>query len=527
MTDRFIPYGRHQIDDDDVAAVVEALRSDWLTTGPAVEGFEGAFATYVGAQHAVAVANGTAALHLCMLAAGIGPGDEVIVPALTFAASANCVRYVGATVVFADVRDDTLTVDAVQVAALISPRTKAIVAVDYAGLPADLDDLRMLCDRHGLLLVEDACHAPGAEYRGRKVGSIADLSTFSFHPVKHVTTAEGGMVTTNDPALASRVRTLRNHGITTDYRQREVAGTWEYDMVALGYNYRLSDIQCALGLSQLAKAPEWLERRRALAARYTRELAALPVRLRERLRDPVGARAALIALLLAPRDAVMLSQIAAALAAGAGAIADEAAQLAPQVHQLGPAFQLAIVDLALPAVKAATRAQQEELVLALEAVINADRRVSLHEYVMLTLVQSQLVVSPGYQVSRYKKLDEVRDPALLLIGLCAQAGCRPGPQSLEEGAAAFRAGAQALGFEGAAMPGRKMLGLEAVRAALAVLRELAPMPKALLIKGLFATVIADGSIRVIEAALMRMVGAVLDCPLPPLIADAAPGTLVP
>ena len=258
-----------------------------------------------------------------------------------------------------------------------------------------------------------------------------------------------------------------------------------------------------------------------------RQLAALPVGLRERLRDPVGARAALIALLLAPRDAVMSSQIAAARAAGAGAVFDEAAQLAPQVHQLGPAFQLAIVDLALPAVKAATRAQQEELVLALEAVINADRRVSLHEYVMLTLVQSQLVVSPGYPVSRYKKLDEVRDPALLLIGLCAQAGCRPGPQSLEEGAAAFRAGAQALGFEGAAMPGRKMLGLEAVRAALAVLRELAPMPKALLIKGLFATVIADGSIRVIEAALMRMVGAVLDCPLPPLIADAAPGTLVP
>ena len=306
MTEPFIPYGRHQIDDDDVAAVVEALRSDWLTTGPAVEGFEGAFATYVGAQHAVAVANGTAALHLCMLAAGIGPGDEVIVPALTFAASANCVRYVGATVVFADVRDDTLTVDAVQVAALISPRTKAIVAVDYAGLPADLDDLRMLCDRHGLLLVEDACHAPGAEYRGRKVGSIADLSTFSFHPVKHVTTAEGGMVTTNDPALASRVRTLRNHGITTDHRQREVAGTWEYDMVALGYNYRLSDIQCALGLSQLAKAPEWLERRRALAARYTRELATLPVRLpcvpddrthawhlyavRVRARDVAGAR---------------------------------------------------------------------------------------------------------------------------------------------------------------------------------------------------------------------------------------------
>ena len=258
-----------------------------------------------------------------------------------------------------------------------------------------------------------------------------------------------------------------------------------------------------------------------------RQLAELPMGLRERLRDSVGARAALIALLLAPRDAVMSLQIAAARTAGVGTIVDEAAQLAPQVHQLGAAFQLAIVDLALPAVKAATRAQQEELVQALQVVINADRRVSIHEFAMLMLVQSQLVVPRGYPVSRYRKLGEVRDPALLLIGLCAQAGCRPGPQSQEEAGMAFRAGAQALGFEGAGMPGREMFGLESVHAALAALRELAPMPKALLIKGLFATVTSDGSIRVIEAALMRMVGAVLDCPLPPLIADVAPGTLVP
>ncbi len=268
MAEAPIPYGRHEIDDDDIAAVVAVLRSDWLTTGPMVERFEGAFAAYVGVSHAVAVSNGTAALHLAMLAADIGPGDEVIVPALTFAASANCVRYAGGTVVFADVREDTLTVDPAHVASLVTPRTKAVVAVDYAGLACDLDELLTLCERHKLVLVEDACHAPGAEYRERKVGSVAHLSTFSFHPVKHMTTGEGGMVTTNDAQLAARIRVLRNHGIESDHRQREQQGTWRYDMVVLGFNYRLSDLQCALGLSQLAKMPGWLLRRRQLAARY-------------------------------------------------------------------------------------------------------------------------------------------------------------------------------------------------------------------------------------------------------------------
>lgn len=272
MPEPFIPYGRQLIEDDDIAAVVEVLRGDWLTTGPTVGKFEDAFAGYVGAQHAVAVSNGTAALHLAMLAAGIGPGDEVIVPALTFAASANCVRYVGATVVFADVREDTLTIDPAHVASLVTPRTKAIVAVDYAGLPCDLDELLAICDRHGLLLVEDACHAPGAEYRGRRIGSIAHLSTFSLHPVKHMTSGEGGVVTSNDRLLADRVRMLRNHGITSDHRQREQQGTWRYDMVELGYNYRLPDIQCALALSQLRKMPGWLERRRAIAKRYQESL---------------------------------------------------------------------------------------------------------------------------------------------------------------------------------------------------------------------------------------------------------------
>ena len=277
MNDRFIPYGRQIVDEADIDAVVEVLRGDWLTTGPAVSRFEDAFASFVGAEHGVAVANGTAALHLSILAAGIGPGDEVIVPALTFVASANCARYAGADVAFADVQDDTLTVDPDQVATLITERTRAIVAVDFGGLPCDLDPLLELADRHGLILIEDACHAVGAEYRGRTVGSIAHLSTFSFHPVKHLTTGEGGMVTTNDAGLAARLRQLRNHGIDSDFKQREDRGTWAYDMAELGFNYRLSDLNCALGTAQVNKLPSWLERRRELAARYGRGLAELDV----------------------------------------------------------------------------------------------------------------------------------------------------------------------------------------------------------------------------------------------------------
>jgi len=282
MTGRFIPYGRQTVDEDDIAAVVEVLRSDWLTTGPAVPRFEEAFAGFVGAEHGVAVVNGTAALHLAMLASGVGPGDEVIVASLTFVASANAARYVGGEVVFADVREDTLTIDVDHVRALVTERTRAIVAVDYAGLPCDLDDLLEVADAHGLVVIEDACHAPGAIYRGRKVGSIAHLSTFSFHPVKSLTTGEGGMVTTNDAALAARVRQLRNHGITTDFRQREAEGTWAYDMEALGFNYRLSDLNCALGASQVDKLAGWVQRRQELAARYDELFASV-----EAVRTPV------------------------------------------------------------------------------------------------------------------------------------------------------------------------------------------------------------------------------------------------
>lgn len=272
----FIPYGRQIIERDDVDAVVGTLQSGWLTTGPMVSSFEAEFADYVDANYAVAVANGTAALHIAMLAAGIGRGDEVIVPAITFVASANAARYVGADVRFADVDPSTFLIDPESVRSLVSERTKAIVPVDYAGMPCDYNALRQIADEHDLLIIEDACHAPGAIYQGKRIGSIADMTAFSFHPVKHITTGEGGMVTTQSEQLRDRLVSFRGHGIDSDFRKREAAGTWEFDQVALGYNYRLSDISCALGRTQLKKQPNWLAERRRIAARYADELATLP-----------------------------------------------------------------------------------------------------------------------------------------------------------------------------------------------------------------------------------------------------------
>lgn len=263
-----LPYGRQSVEDADIEAVVRVLRSDWLTTGPVVGQLEGAFATRVGAAYAVVVNSGTAALHAATSAAGIRPGDEVIVPGLTFAASANCVIYQGGTPVFADVRPDTLNLDPAAVEAAITPHTRAIVAVDYSGQPADLDELGAIARQHDLHLIEDAAHALGATYRGRPVGGISPLSTFSLHPVKHITTGEGGVITTQDESLAQRMRWFRNHGITTDHRQRAEKGGWFYEMVDLGYNYRLPDLNCALGLSQLDRLDAWLARRRAIARSY-------------------------------------------------------------------------------------------------------------------------------------------------------------------------------------------------------------------------------------------------------------------
>lgn len=264
----FIPYGRQEIDRDDIDAVISALKSDWLTTGPKVGEFEKAFADFTGAKEAVAVSNGTAALHCAMAGAGIGPGDEVIVSTMTFVASANAAVYMGATPVFADVTPDTLTIDPADVARKITPKTKAIVAVDYCGQPCDYDALWALCEKHGLKLISDACHAVCGEYRGKPVGTLADFSTFSLHPVKHFTTGEGGLITTDDPEKAQLMRVFRNHGITSDHRTRAATGGFAYEQVMLGYNYRLTDIQSALGISQLKKLPQWQERRWAIAKRY-------------------------------------------------------------------------------------------------------------------------------------------------------------------------------------------------------------------------------------------------------------------
>jgi UDP-4-amino-4,6-dideoxy-N-acetyl-beta-L-altrosamine transaminase len=272
-----LPYGRHHIDDDDVAAVTRVLRSDWLTGGPLVGEFEAAFARTVGAAEAVAVSNGTAALHAAMFAIGVGPGDEVIVPPMTFAASANAAVYQGGTPVFADVDPGTLLIDPARVAEKITPRTKAIVAVDYAGQPCDYDALRgVVAGRGPITIVADACHALGARERDRPVGTLADLNVFSLHPVKHVTTGEGGVITTEDPALATRMRMFRNHGITVDHRQRGAKASWIYEIVELGYNYRLTDVQCALGISQLGKLSGSIARRRAIADEYGRAFALMP-----------------------------------------------------------------------------------------------------------------------------------------------------------------------------------------------------------------------------------------------------------
>jgi perosamine synthetase len=268
VRDTLLPYGRQSISEEDIQAVSDVLRSDWLTTGPKVAEFEEAFAARVGAKNAVSFSSGTAALHGAAFAAGLKPGDEAITTPMTFAATANCVLYQGATAIFADVSADTLNLDPDKFVSRITPRTKAVLPVDYAGHPADLDAIQNIAARHGLVVIEDACHALGAEYRGRRAGSIADMTVFSFHPVKHLATGEGGMVTTNRADFAETLRRFRNHGISSDARQRQSQGQWHYEMVLLGFNYRLTDIACALGLSQLKKLEQNLARRRAIAARY-------------------------------------------------------------------------------------------------------------------------------------------------------------------------------------------------------------------------------------------------------------------
>lgn len=288
----FISYGKQCIEEDDIQAVIEVLRGDWLTQGPKIAEFEQAIAKRCETRHAVAVSSGTAALHCACLAAGIQPGDEIITSPVTFAASGNCALYCGADVKFADIRPDTYCIDPERLKAAITSRTKAVVTVDFTGQPCELDEIMAIAREHELVVIEDAAHALGATYKGRPIGGLADMTTFSFHPVKHITTAEGGMITTNDDELARRLRLLRTHGITnqdddmelTDqaadydnqYFQGEQGATragWYYEMQALGMNYRISDIQCALGLSQLKKLDRFLKRRREIAERYDQAFA--------------------------------------------------------------------------------------------------------------------------------------------------------------------------------------------------------------------------------------------------------------
>jgi perosamine synthetase len=271
-----LPYGHQSIDEADIQAVADTLRSDWLTTGPRIAEFEEAFAARTGARHAVSFSSGTAALHAAAFAAGLKAGDEAITSPLTFVATANCVLYQGAVPIFADVSPDTLNLDPEQAAARITSRTRAFLPVDYAGHPADLAPILDLAERHGLVVIEDASHALGAEYKGRKVGSLSHMTVFSFHPVKHITTGEGGMVTTDNVKFADTLRRFRNHGISSDARQRQSEGQWHYEMVLLGFNYRLTDIACALGIQQLKKLEANLSRRRKITVRYTAAFREIP-----------------------------------------------------------------------------------------------------------------------------------------------------------------------------------------------------------------------------------------------------------
>jgi len=273
-----IYYGRQCIDQDDVNAVVETLTSPLITCGPKVDALEHKLCEITGAKYAVVVSNGTAALHLAAMAAGIGQGDEVIVSSITFAASANCVLYCGGTPVFADINPGTYNIDPASVRKLITPRTKAVVAVDFTGQAVELDELRAICKEHNLILIEDAAHSIGTLYNGQPVGGIADMTTFSFHPVKTVTGGEGGAIMTNDEALYRKLHLYRTHGITRDMEEmlNPTDDPWFNEQVCLGYNYRMTDFQAALLLSQLNKLPRFSARRKEIVKMYDEAFAKMP-----------------------------------------------------------------------------------------------------------------------------------------------------------------------------------------------------------------------------------------------------------
>jgi len=272
IRDKLLPYGHQWIDDEDISAVFSVLHSDWITQGSKVAEFEKEFASYVGARYAVAVSSGTAALHAACFAAQIEKGDEVITTPITFAASANCVLYQGGAPVFADIDENTLNIDPEEIKKKITKKTKALIPVDFTGRPVDLENILQIAKDNKLIIIEDASHALGATYKGSKIGSISDITIFSFHPVKHITTGEGGMITTNNKEYYERLILFRTHGITKEKdKLLSYDGPWYYEMQELGYNYRLTDFQCALGLSQLKKIDKFIQRRREIVKKYNYE----------------------------------------------------------------------------------------------------------------------------------------------------------------------------------------------------------------------------------------------------------------
>lgn len=259
-----LPYGRQWIDEDDIKAVSDALRYDYITTGPKVDEFEKTVAKYVGAKYAVAVSSGTAALHIAVLALGIKSGDEVITSPLTFAASSNCVLYCGGKPVFVDIDSSTYNINPDDIEAKINNNTKAIIPVHFTGQPCDMDRIHQIAKKYNLSVIEDAAHALGAKYKDKMIGSLSDMTVFSFHPIKHITTGEGGMVVTNSEELYNKLKLFRSHGIV----RNDETKPWYYEQLELGYNYRISDIQCALGISQMKKIDKFVKRRKEIAGMY-------------------------------------------------------------------------------------------------------------------------------------------------------------------------------------------------------------------------------------------------------------------
>ncbi|MFC2027885.1 UDP-4-amino-4,6-dideoxy-N-acetyl-beta-L-altrosamine transaminase [Chloroflexota bacterium] len=271
---QFIPYGHQWVDDDDIRAMIDVLESDWITQGPKVDEFENKVAAYCGAKYGVAVSNGTAALHAACAVAGISAGDEVITTPISFLATANAVVYCGGKPIFADISENTLNIDPDEIRKRLSGKTRAIIPVDFAGHPANLDEIMSVAHENKLVVIEDAAHALGAEYQGHKIGGISDMTTLSFHPVKHITTGEGGMILTDSEDYYEKLRVFRHHGINRDNLGK---GAWYYEMHNMGYNLRLTDFQCALGLSQISKLDRYVRRRREIAEQYNEAFAQVPV----------------------------------------------------------------------------------------------------------------------------------------------------------------------------------------------------------------------------------------------------------